>query len=174
MYVIDVNSTGYRKTHLPREQAILDINMNAAQEIARHIKLRNLSGIIIVDFIDMEHKDHEKTLLEALRKAVKDDKTITNVVDMTPLGIVEIVRQRSNLPANNTLEDEKTLAVRAFKAACRHILSGNNDVTINAQAVIIQTIDRWLTDHKIVLPYKDSTINLKIDDSFAKGKYKIN
>ncbi len=98
MNVIDVNSG---KTDGKRRDSagfIRKVNTEAAYEIARQIKLRNLSGIIMADFISTRDEKENEELLELLRQIVKKDKIATNIVDMTPLGIVEITRRKVDLP----------------------------------------------------------------------------
>jgi len=82
----------------PERAACLEVNMEAAREVAAQLRLRNLSGIIIVDFISMKAREDNTKLLEYLRKLVKLDRIITTVVDMTPLGLVEITRKKINKP----------------------------------------------------------------------------
>ena len=94
MTVIDVNSgkfTGNKKL----DDTVFVTNIEAAKEIARQMRLRNLSGIIMVDFIDMDTDDRKEELLEYLRENVKYDRTKTNIVDITSLGLVEITRKKS-------------------------------------------------------------------------------
>ena len=78
------------------DEMFYQINREAAVEIALQLRLRNLSGIIIVDFINMKSKELQKELLEKLRELVKCDKQLTRVIDMTPLGLVEITRKKGN------------------------------------------------------------------------------
>ena len=73
-------------------------DLEAAGEIAVQLRLRNLSGIIIVDFIDMKEEESRKTLLAALRRAVTADPVKTVLVDMTPLGLVELTRKKIRRP----------------------------------------------------------------------------
>ena len=80
------------------EETALKINLEAAKAVAQQIRLRNISGIIIIDFIDMVKKEHRQELLRALREYVKDDKIHTVVVDMTKLGLVEMTRKKVRLP----------------------------------------------------------------------------
>ena len=94
MYVIDVNS-GKNIAKKSNAQYILSINIEAAHEIMRQISLRNLSGMIIVDFINMEDSSMADTLMQELRKLAKQDKILTTIVDMTPLGLVEITRKKT-------------------------------------------------------------------------------
>lgn len=91
--VIDVNS-GKNIKKKQKEEMILSINTEAAVEIARQLVLRNISGIIVIDFIDMEQKDHQEKLLHVLRTEIKKDKIPTTLVDITRLGLVELTRKR--------------------------------------------------------------------------------
>ncbi len=95
--VIDVN-TGKSIGKCTPEEHYFRTNKEAALEIARQLKLRNLSGIIIVDFINMESKELEEELMGVLKSSLKGDSVKTSVVDITPLGLVEITRQKINKP----------------------------------------------------------------------------
>lgn len=100
--VIDVN-TGKYEAGRDSEETFYRINREAAEEIAHQIRLRNLSGIILVDFINMVSEEKQKELLRELSFLVKKDAIKTSVVDMTPLGLVEITRKRVNRPLRELL-----------------------------------------------------------------------
>ncbi len=102
--VIDVNSGKYEGR---KEDAFLKVNLEAAEEIARQIRLRNLSGIIIVDFINMEENKSRVAVMECLKENVRRDKVKTVVVDMTPLGLVEITRKKITKPLREALSEKK-------------------------------------------------------------------
>lgn len=90
---IDVN-TG-RFTHgRDLEETILTTNLEAAREVARQIRLRNLSGLIVVDFIDLDNPAHREMLHQTLQESVQPDRARTTVYPMSPLGLVEMTRQR--------------------------------------------------------------------------------
>lgn len=93
MYVIDVNS-GKKIKGKQSEDYILSINCEAAREIMRQIKLRSLSGIIMVDFINMKSSENNERLMSELEMLAKQDRVETRIVDMTKLGLVEITRKR--------------------------------------------------------------------------------
>lgn len=97
MTVIDVNSGKAIKGHKTQE-IIYNINSEAAYEIVRQIKLRNLSGIIIIDFISMKSQEDNAGLMELLRKITANDAVPITVVDMTKLGLVEITRKKIRKP----------------------------------------------------------------------------
>lgn len=91
--VIDVN-TGKNVEKKRMQENFLKINLEAAAEIARQLRLRNLSGIILVDFMNLTDPDANQRLLTSLREAVKADPVPTQIIDMTRLGLVEITRKK--------------------------------------------------------------------------------
>jgi ribonuclease G len=90
---IDVN-TGKYVGKRDFEQTVLKINLESVGEIVRQIRLRDLGGIIIIDFIDMETADHREQVYRALKRALVDDKARTNVLEISELGLVEMTRKR--------------------------------------------------------------------------------
>lgn len=90
---IDVN-TGKCESGKDKEETFLKINMEAARMIACQLRARNLSGMILVDFINLREKEHETQLVEYMRNLLKKDAVKTNVVDMTGLGLMEITRKK--------------------------------------------------------------------------------
>ena len=90
---IDVN-TGKYVGKRDFEETVLKINLEAVGEVVRQIRLRDLGGIIIIDFIDMEREEHREQVYRALRKALVDDKARTNVLQISELGLVEMTRKR--------------------------------------------------------------------------------
>ena len=91
--VIDVNSGKIQKKN-PKDDIYFEINKEAAKEIALQLRLRNLSGIIVIDFISQNTKEQDTQLLTYLSSLVKKDSVKTHVVDMTPLGLVEVTRKK--------------------------------------------------------------------------------
>lgn len=99
---IDVNSgkfVGKKK----EQETYRKINLEAAEEIARQLRLRNLSGIILVDFINMVREEHRDELLHVMQKHLRKDPVKAKVIDMTPLHIVEMTRQRVRKPIHEEL-----------------------------------------------------------------------
>ena len=93
MTVIDVNSGKSIKGKNAEEQ-FLKINIEAAKEIARQLRLRNISGIVMIDFINMKEESHNHELMKNLAEYVRTDPVRTTVVDMTKLGLVELTRKK--------------------------------------------------------------------------------
>lgn len=101
---IDVN-TGKTEIRRKQEDTFLQINLEAAHEIFRQIRLRNLSGIIIIDFINMSDKKNEELLMSEMHKLAANDPVQLNVIDITPLGLVEITRKRIYRPFFEQLKE---------------------------------------------------------------------
>lgn len=99
---IDVNSAKQTKK-TPAKKDILEINKEAATEAALQIRLRNISGIIIIDFINMEDYESEQELLQFMKDLVCRDKIPTKVIDITPLGLMEITRKKISKPLSEQL-----------------------------------------------------------------------
>lgn len=97
MVIIDVN-TGKYAGKKNQEDTIRKINLEAAKEICHQLRLRNLSGIIIIDFIDMETETDKTILLEALKTYAKNDPVKTTVIDITSLNLVEMTRKKGRKP----------------------------------------------------------------------------
>ena len=93
MITIDINTGGYTGSK-NLEETIFKTNLEATKEIARQLRLRNLGGIIIIDFIDMMDETHKEQVLDALKRELESDKAKNNVNDISPLGLVEMTRKR--------------------------------------------------------------------------------
>ena len=102
LHIIDVNSGRYQ-TGKQKEEALLDLNLEAAREAARQIRLRNLSGIIVIDFINLQQQKNSLRILDELRRSVLQDPVRTKVVDMTKLGLVEMTRQKIEVPLRDAV-----------------------------------------------------------------------
>jgi len=103
MTVIDVN-TGKFVGKKSLDETIFKLNCEAAEEIARVVRLRDAGGIIIIDFIDMESAEHREALLAKLRELMKSDRNRTNVIGFTGLGLVEMTRKKVRRPLTKQLE----------------------------------------------------------------------
>lgn len=93
MHVIDVNS-GPKTPSKNQEEAVLRVNLEAADEIARQLRLRDIGGLIIIDFIDMRNNEHRKNLLSAMRSAMRKDRAQHTILPLSKFGLMQITRQR--------------------------------------------------------------------------------
>lgn len=103
MYTIDVNSGRSQSSASDVEEALVHINMEAAEEIARQLRLRNIGGLIICDFIDMRSRKNQRRVLERLKEAMKDDSAKCTISGMSEFGLVEMTRQRSRESLTQTM-----------------------------------------------------------------------
>ena len=94
MTTIDVNTGGY-VGHRNLEETIFKTNLEATSAIARQLRLRNLGGIIIIDFIDMDDPEHRRQVLRSLQKTLERDHTRTHISEVSPLGLVQMTRKRT-------------------------------------------------------------------------------
>ncbi len=105
LVAIDVN-TGRHKSQKDLETTIVQTNVEAADEICRQIRLRNIGGLIVIDFIDMRHRNDQQRVLQRMREGVKRDKAKTRMLPISQLGLLEMTRQRhSESMASAVYED---------------------------------------------------------------------
>ena len=94
LHVIDVNSGNRSKNSTNQESNALDVNLRAADEIARQLRLRDMGGIIVIDFIDMSQADHRQTLYEHMKEVMANDRARHNILPLSKFGLMQITRQR--------------------------------------------------------------------------------
>ncbi|MDE7443109.1 MAG: Rne/Rng family ribonuclease, partial [Muribaculaceae bacterium] len=94
LHVIDVNSGNRSKSSADQETNALEVNLRAADEIARQLRLRDMGGIIVIDFIDMNKAEHRQALFEHMREAMSNDRARHNILQLSKFGLMQITRQR--------------------------------------------------------------------------------
>ena len=125
MTTADVNTGGY-VGHRNLEETIFKTNLEAAQAIARQLRLRNLGGIIIIDFIDMSDEEHKRQVLRALQKCLDKDHARTQITEVSTLGLVEMTRKRTRESLEHILCEEcptcgGRASVKTAETACYEI-----------------------------------------------------
>jgi ribonuclease G len=105
MHTIDINSgrSSAAETETNVEETLVRINLEAAQEIARQLRLRNIGGLVIIDFIDMRTRKNQRRVLERLKDCMKEDSAKCTILGMSEFGLVEMTRQRSRESLAQTL-----------------------------------------------------------------------
>ena len=133
MVVVDVNSGRFvgKKLH---EENSLKINLEAAREVARQLRLRDLSGLIVIDFIDMRYEENRKKVYHEIRKELKKDRAKVAVAPITEFGLLEMTRQRIRLSLLDSMSEECP--------ACHG--SGR----IISRETLVTRIDHWLRRYK--------------------------
>ena len=95
LIAVDVN-TGHYKGKGSQEDAIREVNLEAVDEVARQLRLRNIGGLVVLDLIDMKSRKHQREVYRALKDALKRDRSRTNVLEISELGLLEMSRQRQD------------------------------------------------------------------------------
>ena len=95
LIAVDVN-TGHYKGKGSQEDAIREVNLEAVEEVARQLRLRNIGGLVILDLIDMKSRKHQREVYRALKEALRRDRARTNVLEISELGLLEMSRQRQD------------------------------------------------------------------------------
>lgn len=106
LHVIDVNSGNRSRTGNNQETNALEVNLEAATEIARQLRLRDMGGIIVVDFIDMQTSDNKQQVYERMKDVMSNDRTKHNILPLTKFGLMQITRQRVRPEMNITTNEQ--------------------------------------------------------------------
>jgi ribonuclease G len=155
--VIDVNTGRYvGKRNL--EDTILKTNIEAVREIAYQLRLRNIGGIIIIDFIDMEKESSREKVFQALTEALKKDKSKTNILKISELGLVEMTRKRTRESLGRILSE------RCFYCEGRGFLKSRSTV---CQEILreVQRDIRDLRGENILVDVNPNVANLLFDEA---------
>ncbi len=156
MTTIDINTGGY-VGHRNLEETIYRTNLEAAVAIARQLRLRNLGGIIIIDFIDMEEADHRENVLQALDRALSKDHARHQLTPVSPLGLVEMTRKRTRESLQHVLcEDCPSCSGRGFVMTAE-------TVCFEVFREIIRQSRQFEFDEVMVLAHQD-VIELLLDE----------
>lgn len=134
LHVIDVNSGQKMSTSDDQQTTALNVNMEAAEEIARQLRLRDLGGIIIVDFIDLKNPDDKKKVFKQMKDAMNEDKAKHTVLPLTRFGLMQITRQR--------VRPEINISTQELCPTC------NGTGQIESSLLIVDMIERYL--HEVV------------------------
>lgn len=156
MYVVDVNSGPYAAKE-KQEDNSLKTNLEAAREVAKQLRLRDIGGIIVVDFIDQRDDKNRKKIYDELKKEFKKDPAKTNVIGMSDFGLVQITRQRI-----------RPSVVNSVSKVCPTCGGSGSVVTQNT---IIADLDAWLSKFKHTTDYRavDIYINPYLKSHLEKG-----
>lgn len=156
MYVVDVNSGPYAAKE-KQEDNSLKTNLEAAREIAKQLRLRDIGGIIVVDFIDLRDDKNRKKIYDELKKEFKKDRAKTNIIGMSDFGLVQITRQRI-----------RPSVVNSVSKVCP-MCGGTGSVV--SQDTIITDIESWISKFKYSTDYRavDIYVNPYLKSFLTKG-----
>jgi len=187
MTTVDVNTGAFVGRH-NLEETIFKTNLESAQAIARQLRLRNLGGIVIIDFIDMQVEDHRRQVLRALEKALEKDHAKTQVCDVSALGLVEMTRKRTRESLEQVLCGEcgvcggrgmtKTLETVVFEIT-REIIRQVRQFDIESVTVLAsQEIVEWFTEERsddlaMLEDFVEVPIRLQGEQLYTREQYDV-
>ena len=187
MTTIDVN-TGAFVGHRNLEETIFKTNLEAAQAIARQLRLRNLGGIIIIDFIDMVEEDHRRQVLRALEKALEKDHARTHVCEVSALGLVEMTRKRTRESLEHVLcevcptcdgrgsvKTAETVCYEVFREILREArqFDARQLLVLAAQDVIDLLVDEESGSLAELEDFIDIPIKLQVEALYTQEQYDV-
>lgn len=160
MTTVDVN-TGSFLGQRNLEETVYRTNLEAAQAVARQLRLRNLGGIIIIDFIDMTDAEHRRQVLRTLEKSLAKDHAKTTVYDFSPLGLVEMTRKR-------TVESlERQLSERCHECGGRGMLKTPETVTYEVFREIVRAVRQFESARLLVIASPKVVARITDEESAA-------
>ena len=187
MTTIDVNTGGYvGRRNLA--DTLFKTNLEAAQMLARQLRLRNIGGIIIVDFIDMEDAEHRRQVRRALDKGLARDRTKTLVTEMSPLGLVEITRKRAReslehlltepcgvCGGRGVLKTPQTVCYEIFREILREVrqFDAKEYVVLASQVVIDLLLDEESAGLADLQTFIGKPIRLQVESAYQQETYDI-
>ncbi|RZO77600.1 MAG: ribonuclease G [Litorivicinaceae bacterium] len=189
MTTVDVNTGRFVGAYtLTLEQTVFRTNLEAAVAIGRQLRLRNLGGIIVIDFIDMEDDEHKRQVLRTLERSLDEDPVKTRMSDFNDLGLVVLTRKRTRERLSDLLQEScpqcrgtghiktaETVCYEIFRAIMREYRAYSAETTtvIAAPSVIDRLIDEEsdaLADLEVFI---HRPISLQVDTSFSPDRYEV-
>jgi ribonuclease G len=187
MTTIDVNTGGFVGTR-NFDDTIFKTNLEAAQAIGRQLRLRNLGGIIIADFIDMDSEEHRASVLEELRKALLRDRTRMTVSGFTQLGLVEMTRKRTReslahvlcepcpvCEGRGQLKTAHTVCYQILREILREARAFNAREfrVLAAQPVIDLLLDEESASVAMLSDFIEKPISMHVESSYSQEQFDI-
>jgi len=187
MTTIDVNTGGY-VGHRTLEETIYKTNLEAAQTIARQLRLRNLGGIIIIDFIDMNDPEHKRQVIQSFQRALERDHVKTTVSEISSLGLVEMTRKRTTeslerrlcvpcplCEGRGTIKSTETVCLEIF----REIMRSSRQFDASKLMVLAssQVVERILDEQSRTVAELEEligkTIGFQREDQYSPEQYDV-
>jgi ribonuclease G len=187
MTTIDVNTggfVGYRNL----EETIYKTNLEAAQAIARQLRLRNLGGIIIIDFIDMTDEEHRRQLMNAFERELERDYAKTTVTEISSLGLIEMTRKRTTeslerrlcepcpyCEGRGTIKSAETVCLEIFREIMRSSrqFEASKLMVVASSNVVERILDEQSTTVAELEELIGKTIRFQREDQYAQDQYDV-
>ncbi len=187
MTTIDVN-TGAFVGHRNLEETIFKTNLEAAVAIARQLRLRNLGGIIIIDFIDMDDVEHQRQVQRAFEKAMEQDHAKTNFTGVSELGLVEMTRKRTRESLENvlcepcptcegrgTLKTAETVCYEIFREILRAVRAydGDSYTVLASESVIDRLLDEESSNVADLEEFICKPIRFQVEPIYSQEQFDV-
>lgn len=187
MTTIDVNTGGFIGSR-NLEETVYRTNLEAAQAAARQLRLRNLGGIIIIDFIDMMDEDHKRQVLRTLEKALTRDYAKTTVYEMSPLGLVEMTRKRTveslehqlceacpSCNGRGSLKTAETITYEIFREITRAVrqFDAQKLLVLAAPKVVGRILEEESAAVAELEEFIGKTIRFQSEESYSQEQYDV-
>ncbi|WP_372609631.1 ribonuclease G [Halomonas sp.] len=187
MTTVDVNTGGF-VGHRNLEETIFKTNLEAATAIARQLRLRNLGGIIIIDFIDMEDTEHQRQVLRMLEKSLERDHAKTKCTGVTELGLVQLTRKRTResleqtlceacptCGGRGTLKTAESVCYEIFREILREERAYNAEsyAVLASQAVVDRLLDEESASVADLEAFIGKTIRFQVETHYSQEQYDI-
>jgi ribonuclease G len=187
MTTVDVN-TGAFLGHRNLEDTVYRTNLEAAQTVARQLRLRNLGGIIIIDFIDMTDAEHRRQVLRQLEKALARDHAKTTVYDFSPLGLVEMTRKRTieslerqlcepcaQCAGRGTVKSTETICYEIFREITRAVrqFEAEKLLVLASPKVVAKILDEESAAVAELEEFIGKSIRLQADEQYQQEQYDV-
>ncbi|MYM64940.1 ribonuclease G [Pseudomaricurvus sp. HS19] len=187
MTTVDVN-TGAFVGHRNLEETIFKTNLEAATAIARQLRLRNIGGIIILDFIDMKESEHQRQVLRTLEKMMERDHAKTSITGVSELGLVEMTRKRTReslgqvmcepcpvCQGRGSLKSAETVCYEIFREILREARAYNNEkfLVLASQVVIDRLLDEESSNVADLEEFISCTIQFQVESIYTQEQYDI-
>lgn len=192
LHVIDVNSGIRAKNGANQEQNSFDVNMNAAEEVARQLRLRDMGGIVIVDFIDMDSNENKNKLYKLMQSLMESDRAKHNILPITKFGLMQITRQRVR-PATEINTSESCPACNGTGKITSSVIIADNieqqlvyyaidkkhkDLVLKVNPIVAAYLTKgifsiktkWSYKYKVKLKIKESSDNSFLEFSWSNSK----
>ncbi len=187
MTTIDVN-TGAFVGRRNLEETIFKTNLEAATTLSRQLRLRNLGGIIIIDFIDMDEEDHQRQVLRTLERALEKDHAKTKVTGVSDLGLVEMTRKRTReslgqilcepcavCNGRGTVKTTETVCYEIFRDILREARAYGTDtyMVLAAQTVVDRLLDEESSNLADLEHFIEKSIRVQVETQYSQEQFDI-
>ncbi len=187
MTTIDVNTGGF-VGHRNLEETIFKTNLEAATALARQLRVRNLGGIIIIDFIDMKDPEHRRQVHRALEKAMEQDYAKTIITGVSELGLVEMTRKRTReslehvmcedcpvCQARGSLKTAETICYEIFREILREARAYDNDklLVLASQSVVDRLLDEESSSVADLEEFIGKSIQFQVETMYNQEQFDV-